>query len=107
MCDELLDSWTLAIRRLHALLDSEECQMKLMITAMLAMCDISKLESRHADVRRLLFARSTNRPHISLCDLGSAWILKRFRLRQRTPTVRAGTRRKTTRARKANVGWTC
>ena len=75
------DDYTLSIFEAHPTLEGLELRAKLALVGILCWADISKVEARHATVRRLLYASSLQVRTQSLQDLSAQWVFLQHRRR--------------------------
>lgn len=73
------DAWSRQLRELHPDLCDEACLQKLAIIAHQLWTDISRVESKHASIRRLLTVSSVQTHQQSLEDLSSQWVFLQAR----------------------------
>lgn len=78
----LLDSWTSSLKTQHPTLRGSELHAKLQLTASTVWKDTSKIEARHATIRRLLTVASLQTHQMSLQELSAQWVLLQYRKRR-------------------------
>lgn len=87
------DPWSLQLREAHPSLSGDEFFAKIAMVAHMLWVDISKVEAKHATIRRILSVTSAHTHQQSLADLSAFWCFLQMRkLRARSlgrPTSKA------------------
>lgn len=83
----LWDAWSSKMRSEHPSLIGEDFMAKLGLIALMHWKDISRIEAKHASVRRLLFLASTHTHALSLEELSGQWCFLQVRRRTRRSTI--------------------
>jgi len=81
-CPVRMDAWSASMLREHPTLSGPTFAAKLALTATMAFTDISRIEARHAALRRLLVGKSVQCPTLSVANLGSLWVTQQVRAQQ-------------------------
>lgn len=67
------DAWSMAMREKHPALADADFYAKLAAVALMAWKDISRIEAKHASIRRILYQRSTHTHSLEFGSLSADW----------------------------------
>lgn len=80
--DCMLDAWSQELKRQHPTLRGADLEQKLFLVCMLGWRDISRVEAKHAAIRRQLKQASLQTRPQELRDLSALWCITQVRKRQ-------------------------
>ena len=75
----MLDKWSFATKRLHPTFSGPEFMAKLALVSQVLWKDISRVEAKHATIRRLLVAASLQTHPQAVQDLSAQWVFLQAR----------------------------
>ena len=81
-CPVRMDAWSASMLREHPTLSGPTFAAKLTLIATMAFTDISRIEARHAALRRHLVGKSVQCPTLSVANLGSLWVTQQVRVQE-------------------------